>query len=77
MHVPKERRSKLDDKATPCIFIGYGEKEFDYRLLDTEKQKFVRTRDIVFHEDETIEDMEKNVCGLELTYEGVTDLTHE
>ena len=25
MHVLKEQRSKLDDKATPCIFIGYGD----------------------------------------------------
>ena len=25
MHVPKEQRSKLDDKATLCIFIGYGD----------------------------------------------------
>ena len=27
IHVPKERRSKLDDKALPCIFIGYGNDE--------------------------------------------------
>ena len=24
IHVPKEQRSKLDDKALPCIFISYG-----------------------------------------------------
>ena len=34
MHVPKGQRLKLDDKATPCIFIGYGDKEFGYRLRD-------------------------------------------
>ena len=32
-------------------------------------------RDVVFHEHETIEDMEKNVRGTKLTYEGVVDLT--
>ena len=50
MHIPKEQRTKLDDKATPCIFIGYGDEEFDYRLWDSEKQKLVRSRDVVFHE---------------------------
>ena len=34
MHVLKEQRSKLDDKATPCIFIGYGDEEFNYKLWD-------------------------------------------
>ena len=29
----------------------------------------------MFHEHETIEDMEKNVRGAKLTYEGVADLT--
>ena len=77
MHVPKEQRSKLDDKATPCIFIGYGDEEFGYRLWDSENQNIVRSRDILFHEHETIEDMEKNVNGAKLTYEGVADPTLE
>ena len=59
IHVPKEHRSKLDDKATPCIFIRYGDDEFDYRLWDSEKQKIVKSKDVIFHEHETIEDMEK------------------
>ena len=75
MHVPKEKISKLDDKATPCIFIKYGDEEFNYRLWDLEKQKTVGSRDVVFHEQETIEDMEKNVRGAKLTYEGIADLT--
>ena len=32
MHVLKEQRLKLDDKATPCIFIEYGDEKFGYRL---------------------------------------------
>ena len=32
VHVPKDQRSKLDDKAKSCIFLGYGHKEFGYRL---------------------------------------------
>ena len=77
MHVPKEQRSKLNDKATPCIFIGYGDEEFSYRLWDLEKKKTIESRDVVFHEQETIEDMEKNVRGAKLTYEGIADLTRE
>ena len=68
---------KLDDKASLCIFIGYGDEEFCYRLWDSEKQKIVRSRDVVFHEHETIEDMEKNVSGAKLTYRGVANLTPE
>ena len=72
MHIPKEQRTKRDDKATPCIFIGYGDEEFDYRLWDSKKQKVVRSRDVVFHEHEPTE---KNVNGAKLAYAGVADLT--
>ena len=74
MHVPNEQRSKLDDKETLCIFIGYGDEEFSYRLWDSEKQKIVRSRDVVFHEHETIKDIKKNVRGAKLTYEVVANL---
>ena len=77
MHVPNEQRSKLDDKSTLCIFIGYGDEEFSYMLWDSEKKKIDKRKDVVLHEHETIEDMEKNVSGAKLTYEGVADLTHE
>ncbi|KAH6779485.1 actin filament bundling protein [Perilla frutescens var. hirtella] len=46
MHVPKEQKSKLDSKSTPCIFVGYGDEEFGYRLWDPEKKTIVRNRDI-------------------------------
>ena len=75
MHVPKEQRSKLDDTATLCIFIRYRDEGFSYKLWDSEKQKTIKSRDVVFYEHETIEDMEKNVRGAKLTYEGVEDLT--
>ena len=56
MHVSKEQRSKLDDKAIPCIFVGYEDEKFDYKLWDLEKQKIVRSRDVVFHEHDTMEE---------------------
>ena len=59
IHVPKEQRMKLDDRATPCIFTGYGDEEFGYRLFDPKQRRFVRSRDVVFYEDQTIEDLNK------------------
>ena len=57
--VPKEQRSKLDDKAFPCILVGYGNEEFGYRLWDPVKKKIFRSRDVIFYEDQTISDCEK------------------
>ena len=34
----------------------------------------VRSKDVMFHEHETIEDMEKNVRGAKLTYEVIAHL---
>ena len=56
MHVAKNKRSKLDNKLKPCIFMGYLEDEFSYRLWDLVDKKVVRNWDIVFLEDKAIED---------------------
>ena len=52
MHVPKDQRSKLDSKTNPCVFVGYGDEEYGFRLYDPEKKKVVRSRDVVFFEHE-------------------------
>ena len=54
IHVPKEQRSKLDDKAIPCILIGYGNEEFNYKCWDPEMRKVIRSKDVIFHEDQTM-----------------------
>ena len=59
VHVPKDERSKLDAKSRQCIFIGYGEDEFGYRFYDPIEKKLVRSRDVKFMEDQTIEDIDK------------------
>ena len=59
VHIPKDERSKLDPKAKQCIFLGYGHEEFGYRLYDPVDKKVVRSRDVVFLEDQTIEDIDK------------------
>lgn len=57
-HVSKELRQKLDARTTPCIFIGYGDEEFGYRLWDPKEKKVIRSRDVVFQESQTFEDIE-------------------
>uniref|UniRef100_A0A2N9IAG3 CCHC-type domain-containing protein n=1 Tax=Fagus sylvatica TaxID=28930 RepID=A0A2N9IAG3_FAGSY len=73
-HVPKEQKLKLDDKATPCIFVGYGDEKFGYKLWDPKKKKMIRSRDVVFHENENIKDFEKSEKS-KSTVEGVSNLT--
>ncbi|CAL2239533.1 unnamed protein product [Prunus armeniaca] len=50
-HIPKDEISKLDKKSKECIFLGYGNEEFSYRLWDPIARKFIRSRDVVFFED--------------------------
>lgn len=39
--------------------MGYGQEEFGYQLWDVTDRKFVRSKDVVFFEDQTIEDCQK------------------
>lgn len=49
-HIPKENRSKLDDKGLKCIFIGYRTENKAYRLYDPIAKNIVISRDLVFNE---------------------------
>ena len=58
-HVFIEQRSKLYEKSTPCICVGYGDEEFGYRSWDPEKKKINKSWDMVFHEIQTLADFVK------------------
>ncbi|GKF59181.1 retrovirus-related pol polyprotein from transposon TNT 1-94, partial [Tanacetum coccineum] len=58
VHIPKDERSKLDVKTKPYVFLGYGQDEFGYRLYDPVQKRLVRSRDVVFEEDQTLKDVE-------------------
>ena len=73
VHVPKDERSKLDAKSRQCIFIGYGEDEFGYRFYDPIEKKLVRSRDVKFMEDQTIEDIDKMKKSTPKEDNGVAD----
>ena len=65
---------KLDSKATPCIFVGYGNAEFGYKLCDLEKKKMIKSQDVIFHEDENLANFEKTKKTKDAIV-GVPDLT--
>ncbi|CAL8164488.1 unnamed protein product [Prunus armeniaca] len=59
VHIPKDEKSKLDAKSKECIFVGYGNEEFGYRLWDPVARKIIRSRYVVFFEDQNIEDIRR------------------
>uniref|UniRef100_A0A0D3AGD1 Retroviral polymerase SH3-like domain-containing protein n=1 Tax=Brassica oleracea var. oleracea TaxID=109376 RepID=A0A0D3AGD1_BRAOL len=60
VHIPKDERSKLEMKSRQCVFFGYGQDEFGYRFYDPVERKLVRSRDVVFMEDQKIKNIDKS-----------------
>lgn len=54
VHIPKERRQKLDTKSRELIFVGYSEGVKGYRFIDPNTKQAVTSRDVVFL-DATVE----------------------
>jgi len=50
VHVPDEKRSKLDLKAEKCIFIGYSLEQKGYRCFNLSTRKLQVSRNVVFDE---------------------------
>lgn len=51
MHVPDEKRSKLDDKSEKYLFIGYDARSKGYKLYNPSNEKIVISRDVKFDEE--------------------------
>lgn len=49
VHIPNEKRKKLDKKSKKCVFVGYADNAKAYRLFDTTK-KIIMSRDVAFFE---------------------------
>lgn len=45
--------------------MGYGQEEFEYRLRDPVNKKIIRSGDVVFFKNQTIEDLEKSKKTIE------------
>ena len=52
VHVPDNRRVKLDNKSRKCIFFGVSDESKVYRLFDPISHKIIISRDVVFEEDQ-------------------------
>jgi len=59
VHISEDERKKLDAKAKECIYLRPPKDEFGYRLWDPINKKIVRSRDVVFFEDQTIKHSQK------------------
>ena len=53
VHVPDNRRVKLDNKSHKCIFFGVSDESKVYRLFDPISHKIIVSRDVVFEEDQS------------------------
>jgi hypothetical protein len=49
-HVDKSKRTKLDDKAFPCVFLGYSITSKGYRVWNLNTQRLAVTRSATFDE---------------------------
>lgn len=47
-HVPKQKRRKLDKKATKCVFVGYADHLNCYRVHNPENRSIIVVRDVIF-----------------------------
>lgn len=52
VHVPKQKRSKLDAKAKKCIFVGYDDNHKGFRVMDECNRIYV-ARDVKFLTEES------------------------
>ena len=52
VHVPNELRKKLHPKSVKCIFAGYPDDTKGFRLFNLETRRFVRSRSVLFCEEE-------------------------
>ncbi|GJR27088.1 retrovirus-related pol polyprotein from transposon TNT 1-94 [Tanacetum coccineum] len=64
VHVPSQRRSKLDDRSKKHVFVGYKKQSKGYKLYNPVTRNVVVTRDMEFEEegswDWSIEENEKH-----------------
>ncbi|GKD76667.1 retrovirus-related pol polyprotein from transposon TNT 1-94, partial [Tanacetum coccineum] len=51
VHIPSQRRSKLDDRSEKHVFVGYDKQSKGYKLYNPVTRKVVVSRDVEFDEE--------------------------
>ncbi|UYV73992.1 hypothetical protein LAZ67_11001747 [Cordylochernes scorpioides] len=60
VHIPKDNRKKLDKKSIRTFFVGYTETNKNYRMWDPIARKIIISRDVIFTEANTSENIQDN-----------------
>ncbi|UYV70738.1 hypothetical protein LAZ67_8000410, partial [Cordylochernes scorpioides] len=60
VHIPKDNRKKLDKKSIRTFFVGYTETNKNYRMWDPIARKIIISRDVIFTEAITSENIQDN-----------------
>jgi hypothetical protein len=51
VHIPDQRRVKLDDKSLKLIYVGYDERSKTYKLFDPTNKKIHISRDVQVNDE--------------------------
>lgn len=51
VHIPDQKRSKLDDKSKQCVLLGVSDESKAWRLYDPATKKIEVSKDVVFEEE--------------------------
>ncbi|UYV81244.1 hypothetical protein LAZ67_20000445 [Cordylochernes scorpioides] len=60
VHIPKDNRKKLDKKSIRTFFVEYTETNKNYRMWDPIARKIIISRDVIFTEANTSENIQDN-----------------
>lgn len=69
VHVPKEKRQKLDAKSVKCMFVGYDSRSKAYRVWNPQTNKMQVACDVVFL-------MEESTAGVDVCDDDAAEQNH-
>jgi hypothetical protein len=61
VHIPTEKRSKLDMKSQKCILVGYRDNAKVYKLYNPSSKTVIINTNVIFHKEFQLQDKRKKV----------------